>query len=263
MRAISRFPLLKRSVLAHVGISTLLVLTACQSKPSGVPTAVIQKAETYLRSQFRLADSVAIAVQSQSVQQFSQTDLCQTGAPSQAGYEIVLVVESSRFTLHTNQAGSAIELCNSEDAKPESTNKFTGAGYTLRYPKDWQVQDQGLEASGQSIVQFSPATSANDPSYVVVARIPLKADSQISSTIDGLDLANTDFYVSKASKSGTQLEYKRKITNKSGVAAVWRVKVLLINVEKFVYQIYSYKPESDTSPDKMFELFADSFRLIK
>jgi hypothetical protein len=256
---------LKNSRFLYIGTIAIAVLTACKSTPTSVPPTAIQKAENYLRSQFRLANSVAISTHAQSVQQLSQADLCQTAAPTQTGFEIVLEAEGTRYTLHTNQDGSAIELCSSEDAKPESTNKFSGAGYTLRYPKDWQVTDEGLEASGRNLVRFNPALSASDQSYVVVARIPLdKADSQRLRTVDGLDLATTDFYVSKASKSsGSQVEYKQKIANKSGVTSVWKVKLLLINIDKFSYHIYSYKLESDASPDIVFDLFADSFTLMK
>ncbi|WP_425217456.1 hypothetical protein [Tumidithrix helvetica] len=254
-----------------IGLSTLSLLTACQSTPTSVPPEAIQKAESYLRSQLKLATSVAIATQAQSVQQLSQADLCQTVAPTQTGFEIVLQAESSRYTLHTNQDGSAIELCSSEDAKPDSTNKFSGAGYTLRYPKDWQVQDEGLEASGQNLVRFSsPSSDPNNQSYAIVARIPMdKSDSQSVTALEPAaetpkGLKSTAYDVkSKGGKSGSQLEYTQKIANKSGTSANWRVKVLLINVEKFSYRIYSYKPESDTSPDKTFDLFVDSFTLIK
>lgn len=57
-----------------------------------------------------------------------------------------------RYTLQTNQDASKIEICRSEDAKPETTGKYTGAGYMLRYPADWKAIDLGLEPSGASTV---------------------------------------------------------------------------------------------------------------
>ena len=120
----------------------------------------MEKVTNYLRSQLNLSTNVSIVVESQKPQIANISDLCQNTTPTQDGFEVVLIAEDIRYILQTNQDASKIEICRSEDAKPELTTKYNGAGYMLRYPANWKVIDLGLEPSGASMVIFTPSPEA-------------------------------------------------------------------------------------------------------
>ena len=133
-----------RSNLAMLAIAW--VLWGCQQIPStGNVSTSTEKVTNYLRSQLNLSSNVSISVESQKPQIANVSDLCQNTTPTQDGLEVVLIAEDIRYILQTNQDASKIELCRSEDAKPELTTKYNGAGYMLRYPANWKVIDLGLD----------------------------------------------------------------------------------------------------------------------
>jgi len=271
----------------YIGIAAIAsALVSCQqtlstnstSSPNSNP--VTEKAINYLRSQLNLPMNIAIVAESQKQQSANTSDLCQTSAPTQDGFEIALIAENMRYTLQTNQDASKIEICRSEDAKPETTGKYTGAGYILRYPADWKVIDLGLEASGASTVIFTPSQTIavgadrkkligilqqTQQVYTLVSRQPIN-DQAIA--VDGSenikDLVKIPFDPKvKGAKSGSKQEFTTAIANSS---TIWKVKVLTLEADKFIYTVRYYQPDSQKvsngANSLAFEQFANSFALI-
>jgi hypothetical protein len=274
---------------AYIGIAAI-ALVSCQQTPPNNASApanniATEKAISYLRSQLKLPPTVAIVAESQKPQLANISDLCQTAAPTQAGFEIALVAEDMRYTLQTNQDASKIEICRSEDAKPETTGKYTGAGYMLRYPADWKAIDLGLEPSGASTVIFTPSREIpvggekNDlikklqqsqQVYTVVSRQPIDSKAIASDGSDkAKDLVKIPFDPKvKGAKSGSKEEFTTAIAagdapNKS---TSWKVKVLTLEADKFIYTVRYYQPDSqnaaNSSNSSAFDQFANSFALI-
>ena len=272
---------------AYIAIAAI-ALVSCQQTPiSTTPTAnpATEKAISYLRSQLKLSPNIAIILESQKPQLANTNDLCQTAAPTQAGFEVALVTEDMRYILQTNQDASKIEICRSEDAKPETTGKYTGAGYMLRYPADWKTIDLGLEASGASTVIFTPSReiSAGDNKndlvkklqqsqqvYTVVSRQPMNSNAIASDGSDkAKDLVKIPFDSKvKGAKSGSKQEFTTAIAagDAANKSTIWKVKVLTLEADKFIYTVRYYQPDSQNvsnSPTpSAFDQFANSFALI-
>lgn len=273
---------------AYIGIAAI-ALVSCQQTPSNNSTApannpATEKAISYLRSQLQLPPNVAIVAESQKPQLANISDLCQTAAPTQAGFEIALVAEDMRYTLQTNQDASKIEICRSEDAKPETTGKYTGAGYMLRYPADWKAIDLGLEPSGASTVIFTPSRDIpvggdkNDlvkklqqsqQVYTVVSRQPIDGKAIASDGSDkAKDLVKIPFDPKvKGAKSGAKEEFTSAIASSdaSNKSTNWKVKVLTLEADKFIYTVRYYQPDSQNANSQnssAFDQFANSFALI-
>lgn len=253
-------------------VASILVLAACQlpsnRHSSQIPNQIQDKAIAALKSQLNLPANIAITVTSEVSLALSQTDICQTTAPTQLGFQLVLQAEEILYTLHANQDGSAIELCGSQDANTEIKLKYTGAGYTVNYPTGWQVEDRGLEPTGISQVRFYPQN--DEQQYVVISRSPtsLETAPQISHSEPNLKNWKTQPYDVSVfgAESGVIQEYTQTITDTSGQKKDWQVKVLLIKLNNFVYKIqYFATPSlsSPSSPNKTFESFINSFTLIK
>ena len=283
-----------RSNLAMLAIAWLLF--GCQqiSSTGNVSTST-EKATNYLRSQLNLSPNVTISVESQKPQIANVSDLCQTVPPTQDGFEVVLIAEDIRYILQTNQGASKIELCRSEDAKPELTTKYNGAGYMLRYPTSWKVIDLGLEPSGASMVIFTPSSEAlkgednSNPAkleqklqesqqvYAIVARNPIddKAIASNNSNYfnDGSetakDLVTIPFNPKiKGAKFGSKKEFTKEFreTNTGKLSSnnlVWKVKVLTLGTDQFIHTIHYYQPDkkNDSNSLNSFEQFANSFAL--
>ncbi|GBO53660.1 hypothetical protein APA_1608 [Pseudanabaena sp. lw0831] len=273
----------------YIGIASI-ALVSCQQTPSNSPTAptnnfATEKAISYLRSQLKLQPTVAIVAESQKPQLANANDLCQTAAPTQAGFEIALIAEDMRYTLQTNQDASKIEICRSEDAKPETTGKYTGAGYMLRYPADWKAIDLGLEPSGASTVIFTPSREIavggdkNDvfkklqqsqQVYTVVSRQPINANAVAPDGSDkAKDLVKIPFDPKvKGAKSGSKEEFTTAIASgdSANKSTIWKVKVLTLEADKFIYTVRYYQPDAQNaanSPNSSaFDQFANSFALI-
>jgi len=271
-----------------------IALVSCQQTPTPNNTSptnpianpATEKAVSYLRSQLKLAPNVAIAVEAQKPQPANTSDLCQTTAPTQDGFELALIAEDIRYILQTNQDASKIEICRSEDAKPETTGKYTGAGYMLRYPADWKAIDLGLEPSGASTVIFTPSqaialgTDRNDlikklqqsqQVYTIVSRQPIDRKAIASDGSENAkDLVTIPFDPKvKGAKSGSKKEFTTAIANSSSNTGSsnqtnWKVKVLALETDKFLYTVRYYQPESRSAPNSStaFEQFANSFALI-
>ncbi|WP_040687124.1 hypothetical protein [Pseudanabaena biceps] len=275
----------------YIGIVATGLLISCQPNLPQSPTSTsnpnTEKAINYLRSQLNLPSSMAITVESQKSQSVNISDVCQTVAPTQDGLEITLIAENMRYILQTNRDASKIEVCRSEDAKPETTGKYTGAGYILRYPAEWKAIDLGLEPSGASTVIFTPSREiamgegSRDKTELVNK---LKLDQQVYTIVsrqalngkaiatDGeetaKDLVTIPFDAKvKGAKSGSRKEFTKAISNSSNkqpTSTQWKVKVLTLETDKFVYRVCYYQPEAKDSPDnaKVFDQFANSFSLI-
>ncbi len=261
-----------------IGMVAIVLLVGCQRTPStifandSITNSTTNKAISYLRSQLKLPVNIAIVVESQKPQSANTSDLCQTSAPIQDGFAIALIAEDTRYTLQTNQDASKIEICRSEDAKPETTGKYTGAGYTLRYPADWKAIDLGLEPSGASTVIFTPSQNSNvtllnlqqsQQVYAIVSR-------QLISVQDTKDnpqnLVTIPFDAKvKGAKSGSKQEFTTAIANSTGSPTIWKVKALTLETDKFIYTVRYYQPDSKNDPNtaKAFEQFANSFALIQ
>jgi hypothetical protein len=275
----------------YIGIAAIAgLLFSCQQTTSPtVPTnnLATEKAISYLRSQLNLSSNVAIVAESQKPQLANTNDLCQTTAPTQEGFEIKLIAEDTRYTLQTNQDASKIEICGSEDAKPETTGKYTGTGYTLRYPADWQVIDFGLETSGASTVIFTPSRDIakgldkNDlvrqlqqkqQVYTVVSRQPIDSKAIASSSAEIVtDLKEVPFDPKvKGANSGSKKEFTQKFRGETGDASSnstsWKVKVLTLEANKFIYTVSYYQPDAQNASNSptpaLFDQFANSFALI-
>lgn len=288
-----------RSNLAMLAIACLLF--GCQqiSSTGNVSTST-EKATNYLRSQLNLSTNVSIVVESQKPQIANISDLCQTATPTQDGFEVVLIAEDIRYILQTNQDASKIELCRSEDAKPELTTKYNGAGYMLRYPTSWKVIDLGLEPSGASMVIFTPSPEALSPEflkgednskpakiqeklqesqqvYAIVARKPIDgkaiASNNSNSFNDGSETAKDLVTIPfdpkiKGAKFGSKKEFTKEFreTNTGKLSSndlVWKVKVLTLGTDQFIYTIHYYQPDkkNDSNSLNSFEQFANSFAL--
>lgn len=282
-----------RSNLAMLAIACLLF--GCQqiSSTGNVSTST-EKATNYLRSQLNLSPNVTISVESQKPQIANVSDLCQTVPPTQDGFEVVLIAEDIRYILQTNQGASKIELCRSEDAKPELTTKYNGAGYMLRYPTSWKVIDLGLEPSGASMVIFTPSSEAlkgednSNPAkleqklqesqqvYAIVARNPIidaKASNNSNSFNDGSETAKDLVTIPfdpkiKGAKFGSKKEFTKEFreTNTGKLSSnnlVWKVKVLTLGTDQFIHTIHYYQPDkkNDSNSLNSFEQFANSFAL--
>ena len=271
----------------YIGIAAIAsALVSCQqtlstnstSSPNSNP--VTEKAINYLRSQLNLPMNIAIIAESQKPQSANTSDLCQTSAPTQDGFAIALISENMRYTLQTNQDASKIEICRSEDAKPETTGKYTGAGYILRYPADWKAIDLGLEASGASTVIFTPSQTIavgtdskkligilqqTQQVYTIVSRQPINAQAIASDGSENAkDLVKNPFDPKvKGAKSGSKKEFTTAIANSS---TIWKVKVLTLEADKFIYTVRYYQPDSQKvsngANSLAFEQFANSFALI-
>ena len=275
-----------------IGVVAAGLIWGCQPTPSTSPTApptanpTTEKAINYLRSQLNLSPNVAIAIESQTQQLANISDLCQTSPPTQNGSAIALIAEDIRYILQTNQDASKIEICRSEDAKPETTGKYTGAGYILRYPADWKAIDLGLEPSGASTVIFTPSRDVDlagdnnldkllqklqqsQQAYTIVARRPINAKAIASDGSENAkDLVTLPFEAKvKGAKSGSKKEFTTAIANSSGSPTNWKVKALTLETDKFLYSVRYYQPDSKTDPNsstaKAFEQFANSFALIQ
>jgi len=290
-----------RSNLAMLAIAWLL--WGCQQiSPTGnvspnVSTST-EKVTNYLRSQLNLSTNVSIVVESQKPQIANMSDLCQTVPPNQDGFEVILIAEDIRYILQTNQDASKIELCRSEDAKPELTTKYNGAGYMLRYPTSWKVIDLGLEPSGVSIVIFTPSPEAlsseflkgennskpakiqeklqeSQQVYAIVVRKPIdsKASNNSNSFNDGSETAKDLVTIPfdpkiKGAKFGSKKEFTKEFREKntgklSSNDLVWKVKVLTLGTDQFIYTIHYYQPDkkNDSNSLNSFEQFANSFAL--
>jgi hypothetical protein len=270
-----------------------IALVSCQqtqtlNSTNPIANPATEKAVSYLRSQLKLAPNVAIAVEAQKPQPANTSDLCQTTTPTEDGFEVALIAEDIRYILQTNQDASKIEICRSEDAKPETTGKYTGAGYMLRYPADWKAIDLGLEPSGASTVIFTPSqaislgTDRNDlvkklqqsqQVYTIVSRQPIDNKAIASDGSENAkDLVTIPFDSKvKGAKSGSKKEFTTAIANSSGSSnsTNWKVKVLALETDKFLYTVRyyqpdSYQPDSKGNPNisTAFEQFANSFALI-
>lgn len=222
---------------------------------------------------------MAITAESAKSQSANINDLCQTVAPTQEGFEVALVAEDTRYILQTNQDASKIEICRSEDAKPETTGKYNGVGYTLRYPADWKVIDLGLEPSGASTVIFTPSKEADlakdnnlekilqklqqsQQVYTIVARQPSDAKAIADGSDKAKDILTIPFDAKvKGAKFGSKKEFTTAIASNN-----WKVQVLTIEVDKFIYTVRYYQPITQSEPNssmpKAFDQFANSFALV-
>jgi len=268
-----------------------IALVSCQqtqtlNSTNPIANPATEKAVSYLRSQLKLAPNVAIAVEAQKPQPANTSDLCQTTAPTEDGFEVALIADDMRYILQTNQDASKIEICRSEDAKPETTGKYTGAGYMLRYPADWKAIDLGLEPSGASTVIFTPSQAIalgadrNDliknlqqsqQIYTIVSRQPIDRKAIASDGSENAkDLVTIPFDPKvKGAKSGSKKEFTTAIANSSSNTGSsnqtnWKVKVLALETDKFLYTVRYYQPESRSAPNgsSSFEQFTNSFALI-
>ncbi|MCA6572751.1 MAG: hypothetical protein ACK5EU_18890 [Pseudanabaena sp.] len=266
-------------------VAITLIVTSCQQSPSPSPTSAptanpaSEKAINYLRSQLKLSANLAIMAESAKSQSVNIADLCQTVAPTQEGFEIVLVAEDTRYILQTNQDASKIEICRSEDAQPATTGKYNGAGYTLRYPAEWKVIDIGLESSGASTVIFTPSKEVNlvkesnleqiiqklqqsQQVYAIVVRQPSNAKVIADGSENAKDVVTIPFEAKvKGAKSGSKKEFTTMIAS-----STWKVQALTLEADKFFYTVRYYQPvaksDANSSTAKAFAQFANSFALV-
>jgi len=271
-----------------------IVLISCQQNPSNSSTSnapdsmIANKAISYLRTELNLSPDLAIVAESQKINPANTNDLCQARPPTEEGLEIALVAAGQRYILQTNSDASKIELCRSEDAQPQTSAKYTGAGYLLRYPSDWQVTDLGLEPTGSSTVIFTPTrlTIQTEPSlerilqelqqsqqvYTLIAKRAIATQPSISALVTdevSKDLTTTSLNTQgKGFKSGTKRSFTTENKDKSGGKSMGNVEESTFVTEQFIYTIRHYQPslQQGTSAAKVtakdFEQFVDSFTLI-
>lgn len=204
---------------------------------------------------------IAVNTEAQAVQQINQNDLCQTTEPLEMGFQIVLVADGSRYTLHSDRAGNKVEICMAEDAQPDAFTKYTGAGYTAKYPQNWQVTDEGLEPNGTNRVQFTPGDRSQG--YIEVERLPQETTELVpAKSIKNFKEEKFDATPLGAS-SGSAQEYIELIVAKSGEQREWQVKALKLKNDKFVYKVKLFSPESESPLGEDFDRFIREFKLIK
>lgn len=233
---------------------------ACQPNQN-IPSKIVEKAETYLRSQLHLARNIAVNAEAQAVQQINQNDPCQITEPLEMGFQIVLVADSSRYTLHSDRSGNNVEICMVEDAQPDAFAKYTGAGYTVKYPQSWRVMDDGLETNGTNRVQFVP--SDRSQGYIEVERLPqVPAELDTSKNIRNFKEEKFDAN-SLGASSGIMQEYVELVVAKSGERQEWQVKALKLAKDKFVYKVKFFSSESESLLEEDFDRFVREFKLIK
>jgi hypothetical protein len=250
-----------------------IAITIASCQPNSSANLAEDTAINHLRSQLNIAAQVAIVVEAKSPQAVNVTDLCQTALPNQDGLKVSLVSENIRYILHTDKDGKRAEICSSEDAKPESTTKYMGAGYSLRYPAQWRAIDLGLESSGVSTVVFTPSRDLgsgvqdldklrqqlrqNQQPHAIVLRQPVNVPA-IASIPEELGKDAKEAIVTtldaqvKGAKSASQKEF---------MADNWQVKILTLSTEQFVYTVSYYQP-STSKDTEAFDQFAKSFALI-
>jgi hypothetical protein len=245
--------------LGFVLCLSIVGAVACQpTKP--VPRSVIGKAESYLRSQLKLTSNT-VTVETQAEQPINKKDLCQTIEPTQAGFEIVLVADGSRYTLHSDRDGNNMEICTAQDADADTFAKYTGAGYTLKYPQSWQVEDEGLEPSGANRVQFMPQDRTQG--YLVVERSPSNLADKLIATRNFKNFKEEKFDAKPLGAiSGHKQEYIQMVVAKSGQQKEWQVKALLLEKDNFVYKVQLFYSEDGKPLEKDFEQFIREFQLI-
>ncbi|OIP71185.1 MAG: hypothetical protein AUK48_12765 [Oscillatoriales cyanobacterium CG2_30_44_21] len=267
-----------------------IVLIGCQQNPSNSSTgnsldsAIASKAISYLRTELNLSADLAIVAESQKKNPANINDLCQAMPPVEEGLEISLVAAGQRYILQTNADASKIELCHSEDAQPPTSSKYTGAGYLLRYPSDWQVTDLGLEPTGTSTVIFTPTrfTIPTEQSldqilqglqqshqiYTAIAKRAVDNQSISSDLVASevpKDLITTPLDTqSRGFKSGTKRRFNTSRKDKSGSEKIGNIEELTFVTEQFIYTIRHYQPslQPDMAATRAFEEFVDSFTLI-
>ena len=263
------------------------ILISCQSPPANDLTT---KVIAYARSQLSLNSSQAVNIESQQPQPVNTSDICQTTEPTQSGFVIKLVTADIRYILHTNADASKIEICGSEDAQPSATGKYTGTGYTLRYPANWQAIDFGLERSGASTVIFTPQLVSEKPierlnpetvlqnlqrnlqTHAIIKRIPIAQSSLAKLPEDAKAIGEVPFdYQVKAAKSGSKMQFTEAIATSNNISnkvTNWQVQALNLETEQFIYTIRYYQPDApDLTKDgskipNQFEQFVSSFALI-
>lgn len=275
----------------YIGIAAIAIaglLGSCQ--PNSTISKASDKSISYLRSQLNMSPNLAIVVESKKSNPANISDLCQTANPVQEGFAVTLVAEGMRYILQTNQDASKIEICRSEDAKPETTAKYVGAGYILRYPADWKAIDLGLEPSGASTVIFTPDRDISreinlkgeqniekllqnlqqkQQVYAIVSRQSIDSDRRPkddSETAKNMVIVPFDAKV-KGAKSGTKKEFTTAIANNSNNLISWKVKVLDLETDRFIYTVRYYQPEAKDKNinafEKVFEQFTNSFAIVQ
>ncbi|WP_156815378.1 hypothetical protein [Pseudanabaena sp. PCC 6802] len=247
-----------RLLLAAVSISYSAI--ACQPAQN-IPKKVVEKAEAYLRSQMHLDRNIPVNTEAQTEQQINQNDLCQTTEPLEIGFQIVLVADGSRYTLHSDRSGNNVEICMAEDAQPDVFAKYTGAGYTVKYPQSWRVTDEGLEPNGTNRVQFMPTDRSLG--YIEIDRLnQVNAELDTAKNIKNFKEEKFDAIPLETS-SGSMQEYVQLVVEKSGEQREWKVKALMFKSDKFVYKIKLLSSEDESALEKDFEQFVREFRLVK
>jgi hypothetical protein len=246
--------------LGFVLCFVVLGSVACQpTKP--VPSKVTQKAEAYLRSQLKLTSN-SVTVEAQAEQPINKKDICQTTEPAQVGFVIVFVAEGSRYKVHSDRGGNKIEICTAQDAQADTFEKYTGAGYTVKYPQSWQVVDEGLEPNGANRVQFLPKDRTQG--YLVVQRISPQSVAELITSKNLKNFKEEKFdATSMGASSGSKQEYIEMVVVKSGQQKEWQVKALLLKNENFVYKLQLFYSGDKNPLEKDFEQFTRDFQLIK
>jgi hypothetical protein len=255
----SKFGLLQTRLCFVMG---LIISSAIACQPAqNIPKNVVEKAEAYLRSQLQLEPNIAVNTEAQAVRQINQNDPCQIAEPLEMGFQIVLVADGSRYTLHSDRSGNNVEICMAEDAEPDVFAKYTGAGYTVKYPQSWQVIDEGLEPNGNNRVQFKPAERSQ--AYIEVERLsPETAELDTAKNIKNFKEEKFDATPLGAS-SGSMQEYIELVVAKSGERQEWQIKALKFKNDKFVYKIKLFSSENESRLEEDFARFIQEFKLIK
>lgn len=267
-----------------------IVLVSCQQNRSNSSTgnrpdrAIANQAISYLRSELNLSADLAIVAESQKINPANINDLCQAVPPTEEGLEIALVAAGQRYILQANADASKIELCRSEDAQPQTSAKYIGTGYLLRYPSAWQVTDLGLEPTGASTVIFTPTRlniqteqsldrilqelQQSQQIYTLIAKRAITAQPNNSEIADAevtQDLITTSLDAQgRGFKSGTKRKFTTNNKDKSGSENIGNVEELILETDQFIYTIRHYQPslQQNISTTEVFEQFSDSFTLI-
>ena len=105
----------------------------------------------------------------------------------------------------------------------------------------------------------------------MISRQPIDSKAIASNSTENItDLKEVPFDPKvKGAKSGSKKEFTQKFTgaiaNSSSNSTIWKVKLLTLEADKFIYTVRYYQPDSQntTNPNSSaFDQFANSFALI-
>lgn len=237
-----------------------LLLTSCRAgapdQPQQAPANVVQAAQAYLQQQENLSQRPQVV--NSTAADWNPADLCQTLEPTQPGYGVTLQTADALYRLHTNQDGSRVELCAAELDSARAA-PYTGPGYTVIYPSDWTVIDEGFNAQKLSQVRFVPRDQPDGPLFFLVqAQAQTTLAAAANATLHDLQQRSPapSLKVQPISPS-QQAELTLTLTENS---KPYRLHNVYRPAGGKIYRLAYQAPQPDNRYDQAFATFVQSFQ---